>query len=61
MNITYLQLIHKLGSIPSERLDDNVSVYDESEDEYYPVEDTFITNEDDVLDKGHLVLKIKQA
>jgi hypothetical protein len=61
MNITYLKLLHKLGSIPAERLNDTVSIYDESEDEYYPVEDTFITEESDVLDKGHLVLKIKKA
>jgi hypothetical protein len=58
MNITYRELIRRLTAIPSERLDDNVTIYDESNDEYYPVQETFITKENDVLDKGHLVLQV---
>jgi hypothetical protein len=61
MNITYRELIKFLGNIPAKRLDDNVTVYDNENDEYYPVENTFITKENDVLDKGHFVLKIKSA
>ena len=61
MNITYRELANRLSLVPQDRLDDNVTVYDESEDEYYPVQKTFITKESDVLDKGHFVLQIKNA
>jgi hypothetical protein len=57
MNITYRQLIQRL---PEDRLDDNISVYDAEDGEYYPVQEIETEPEDDVLDKGHVFLIIKK-
>jgi hypothetical protein len=57
--MTYRDLLQKLNSIPSERLDDTVTVHDTYGDEYIAAID-FIRNENsDVLDDGHYFLELK--
>ena len=57
--MTYRELLKLLNSIPSERLDDNVTVHDTCGDEYIAAID-FIRNENsDVLDDGHYFLELK--
>lgn len=51
MNITYRELLEKLKQLPSERLDDNVTVYDVFEEEFYPVQSFRKANDnEDVVD-----------
>jgi hypothetical protein len=60
MNLTYLQLIEnicKAAEKNPEVMQQNVTVYDITQEEFYPVPHTQITKEDDVLDKGHFYLK----
>jgi hypothetical protein len=56
---TYRDLFNVLKSIPEDRLDDNVTIYDSAEDEYHPASSINITTEDDVLDKGHVYISIQ--
>lgn len=57
--MTYRELLKLLNSIPSERLDDNVTVHDTYGDEFIAAID-FIRNENsDVLDHGHYFLELK--
>jgi hypothetical protein len=58
--MNYKQLIEKLNTLPPERLEDTVTVYDETRDEFLPVVDSEIANPDtiDVLDEGHFYLII---
>ena len=55
MNLRYRDLKKALDSLPEEQLDQNVSVYVSSEDEYFPLKELDLA-EDDVLDEGHLIL-----
>ena len=63
--MTYKQLIDKLQSIPPERLNDTVTVWDYWADEFIPVANLAQNKEDskhldtDVLDYGHFVLELK--
>jgi hypothetical protein len=63
--MTYKQLLDKLQQIPSERLNDNVTVWDYWADEFVPVAKLVQNKEDskhldtDVLDYGHFVLELK--
>jgi hypothetical protein len=58
--MNYKQLIEKLNTLPPERLEDNVVVYDETIDEFLPIVDSETANPDttDVLDEGHFYLII---
>ena len=57
--MTYRELLQMLNKIPSERLDDTVTVHDTYGDEYIAAID-FIRNENsDVLDDGHYFLELK--
>ena len=56
--MTYRDLLQKLNSIPSERLDDTVTVHDTYQGEYIAVID-FVQSDTDVLDAGHYVLELK--
>ena len=60
MNLTYRQLLEWLKKFNDEQLDSNVSVHIKDADEWYPVEATAFTEEDDVLDKGHPYLETVQ-
>ena len=59
--MTYAQLIEALGTIPFERLNDTVTVYEPYEDEFIPVitTGTAIATANDVLDPGHFYLVLK--
>ena len=59
--MTYLQLLHRLQTIPTDRLHDTVTVYDPYEDEYIAVIGTDVCDEadNDVIDHNHLYLIMK--
>ena len=58
--MTYNDLIKALKMIPKERLEDTVTVFDPSADEYTAVEEAQVSDYDtDVLDPGHLFLVLK--
>ncbi len=52
-------MIDIVAALKKKDMKANISVYDAVSDEYYPVELILRTTEDDVLDKGHLVLVIR--
>lgn len=57
MALTWRDLKNLLESQPDERLDDTAIVYSQSDNEFYPIEGSDISNaENDVLDPGHLIL-----
>jgi hypothetical protein len=56
--MTYRELLRKLHNIPSDRLDDNVTIYDPNQDEYIPSAG-FFQSYTDVLDDGHYVIELK--
>lgn len=57
-NLTYAGLLERLKAATPEQLSQTVTVYGSDADEFYPVKSTEIAEEDDVLDEGHLFLKI---
>lgn len=60
--MTYLQLLQRLQTMPTERLHDTVAVYDPYEDEYIFVIETDIHEEDNpnsVMQKDQLFLILK--
>ena len=59
-NMTYRELLEKLQAMSADRLDDTVTVYEPYEDEYIAaVELVESTEENDVLDPGHLIMVLK--
>lgn len=59
--MTYRQLLRILQNRPDSYLDDDITIYNKVEDEFYPVFNTSITGRDletDVLDDDLLVLNI---
>ncbi len=57
-NLTYKQLLAKLQSLPKERLDDHVTIYVNSQDEYLAVQSAGIASKhNDVLNQGHFFLR----
>lgn len=58
--ITYRQLLEELLNCTQIQLDDTVTVYDVEADEFYPVAKIDANEDaDDILDKSHLYLRIK--
>ena len=59
--MTYKELIEQLQQLPSERLEDTVTVHDPYEDEMIAVVHAETATEDDidVLDPGHFYLVLK--
>ena len=60
--MTYLQLLQRLQTMPTERLHDTVAVYDPYEDEYIFAIETDIHEEDNpnsVMQKDQLFLILK--
>ncbi len=57
-NLTWREIRDELNRLSEDRLDDNATVYLKGEDEWMPVMDMGITEEDDVLDKGHSYLSV---
>ena len=58
-NPSYRDLYNVLKTIPEDRLDDNISVQDAEDDEYYPVQHIKVIENDDVLQEGSVYLIIK--
>ena len=58
LNMTYRDLLKKLQNLPSERLDDDVTVHMTETDEFIGYVTTNIQKGDDVLDDGHFYLEI---
>ncbi len=62
--MTYRELINKLNSIPAERLDDEVTIYDGNNDEFVGIHNKLNVAKEDsgpaagVLDPGHVYLKL---
>lgn len=54
----YAKLLEMLKSMPKERLEDTVTVYINSQEEFYPVE-KFVSMDTDVLDNNHMVLVLE--
>ena len=55
--MTYLQLLEQLQLCSKETLQQDVTVYDISEDEFVPVSETYYTDENSqVLDPKHLYI-----
>lgn len=58
MALTYRMLLKKLQGLHPDRLDDNVTIYVNTQDEYVPVQSAGIASEhNDVLDQGHFFLR----
>ena len=59
--MTYAKLIEVLGTIPFDRLNDTVTVYDPEKDDYCAIEDIGVATEaeNDILDEGHTFLIIR--
>jgi hypothetical protein len=57
--MTYKDLLNQLQNLTEEQLNSNVAVYDTGVDEYYQlnVEFVFTTDECDVLDVDHPVIR----
>lgn len=58
MNMTYKDLLNKLNSLSEEQLNQNVTIFHGSQDEFYPVYKSDFAHENDVLDKDHFYLQI---
>lgn len=56
--MNYKQLIKILESMPKEKLNDDVTVYFANDDEYYGIESIQINNDTNVIDNGHIYIKI---
>lgn len=55
--ITYRDLLESLEDLTEDQLDMTVTVYDADLDEYFPVNNATISNDDDILGHNHLVLE----
>jgi hypothetical protein len=58
-NLTYAGLLERLKQATAEELNQTVTVFVPDTDEFYPVADVETTKEADILDEGHLFLKIR--
>jgi len=61
MAMTYRQLWYYLKTRGEKELDQHVSIYLPDDNEYLEVQKTSITEENDVLDKGHIVIEAIQT
>jgi hypothetical protein len=57
---TNRDLLNFLLKMPEEHLDDNLTVYDAEEDEFYPVNKIENETQTDVLDEGCMFFSIKE-
>jgi len=56
-NITYRELQKIMNSMPDNRLDDNISIYLKQTDEYYPIKEILVADQNNgILDKEHVYL-----
>lgn len=56
--MTYKELLEFLKTLTDDELEQNVTVYLSSNDEYIPVIETDKTVENDVLDDGHVIITV---
>jgi len=56
--MTYQDLLNQLANLTAEQLNQTVTVYHGSQDEYLPVYSTGTTHENDILDENHFYLNI---
>lgn len=56
MSLTYMDLKNILANLSDDQLSDNVTVYDSHEDEFFPINNTEVEDEDSTLHKGHFYL-----
>jgi len=58
--MTYAELLNILYAMPKDRLEDTITIYVEQDDEFFAVTGSEFSDEktNDVLDNGHLFLKI---
>lgn len=54
--MNYQQLLNQLQLLTPEQLQQTVTVYLQNEDEYFAIDSTDTTLEDDVLDEGSFIL-----
>tara|TARA_R100001132_G_C3237856_1_gene69822 strand:+ start:53 stop:238 length:186 start_codon:yes stop_codon:yes gene_type:complete len=55
-----LDLLMKMKKDDDNRLEDNITIWDIDEGEYYPADMLEFYGEDDILDKGHLFIGIRR-
>ena len=60
MQLTYRQLAKIISELPESNQDDNVTVFDSVNNEFYPATKaaTVTEKETDVLDAGHLAITV---
>ena len=56
--MTYRELLEELKTLTIDQLNQDVTVFVATEEEYYPVATVSAAVEDDVLDPDHIVLEI---
>ena len=56
--MTYADLLAALSNLTAEQLDMTVTAYDPFSDEYIPSELVFTTDDQDVLDPDHPVIRL---
>jgi hypothetical protein len=56
--MTYRELLELLKTLTTAQLDQDVTVFVATEEEYYPVATVAVAADDDVLDLDHIVLEI---
>jgi len=61
MNYTYRQLLEALQELSQDELDMHVTVYDSTNEEYYPLNYTGKCEGDDVLDTDHPIMIINDS
>ena len=59
-DLTYRKLIELLQALPEERLNDNVTILDECNGEFFPAKSFDISNNSiDVIDEGHFFITMQ--
>lgn len=59
-HLTYKDLLNALNELNQTELEQNVSIYFESLDEYYTLSHTDTVTETEVLDAGHKILVVSE-
>lgn len=57
--MTYKELLDILLMAPGEHLQQTVTVWVPGVNEFYPISETIVTSEKDVLDEDHLIMVVK--
>lgn len=57
--MTYKELLDMLLMAPVEHLNQTATVWVPGVNEFYPISETLVTSENDVLDEDHLIMVVK--